>query len=280
MTSMEIPITSIPADVLESISRRLSDYTVGFLRILDTPKGQDAGLLGSGTLVQVGRTYAILTADHVVEILPTDGRLGLILSRDLSQHTLDIQGLYYLRIARGNVDAEGPDLGAIILSPTIAATVGAIKSFYNLTYHRDHMLTEPPDIQEGVWFDNGFVEERTIQEEGRDRYSFIKGFYMLSGAGGPEDQPVERGNFDYISLPVVYGTKSEAPVSFGGMSGGGLWQVQLITGPSGKIKPKALLLSGVVFYQEKTINERGGIICHGRSSVYQIAYEAIKQAQP
>lgn len=280
MTKVKIPIADIPTDVSESISRHLSDYTIGFLRIKDTPKGQDADLLGSGTLVQVGTKHAILTVDHVAKALPKEGRLGLLLSRDVHQHTIDIQGIHYLNIARGEVASEGPDLAAVILSPAIASTISAIKSFYNLTYHRDHMLTEPPDIQEGVWFNNGFIEERTIQEEGRNGYSSIKGFCMFSGAGGPEDQPVKRGVYDYISLPKIYGRKFELPISFGGMSGGGLWQVQLITGPSGKIKPKAFLLSGVAFYQEPTVGERSSIVCHGRSSVYQIAYDAIMQAHP
>lgn len=280
MKNVEIPIKDIPTDVFESIWQRLSEYTIGFLRVKDTPRGQDADLLGSGTLIQVGSTRAILTAHHVVDVLPTEGRLGLILSRNLSQHTIDVQGLSYLKIASGKVDSEGPDLAAVIISPTIASSIGAIKSFYNLTNHRDHMLAEPPDIQEGVWINNGFVAEMTIQEEGRNGYSSIKGFFMLSGAGGPENQPVEREEYDYISLPVTYSKEPGVPTSFGGMSGGGLWQVQLITGPRGKIKPNAFLLSGVVFYQEGPINQRSDLICHGRSSVYQVAYEAIKQAQP
>jgi hypothetical protein len=280
MTNVEIPITNIPRELFDSIWQRLSDYTIGFLRVKDTPAGQDADLLGSGTLVQIGTTRAILTAHHVVDVLPTEGRLGLILSRNLSQHNVDSQGLSYLKIARGEIESKGPDLAAVILSPTIASSIGAIKSFYNLANHRDNMLTDPPDIQEGVWINNGFVAELTIQEEGRNGYSSIKGFFILSGVGGPENQPAEREEYDYISLPVTYSKEPGLPTSFGGMSGGGLWQVQLITGPSGVIKPNAFLLSGVVFYQEGPINQRSDLICHGRSSVYQVAYEAIKQSQP
>lgn len=37
------------------------------------------------------------------------------------------------------------------------------------------------------------------------------------------------------------------------------------------------LLSGVVFYQEPTTELYCGVKCHGRQSVYNVAFEAIKQ---
>ena len=45
-------------------------------------------LLGSGTLVSVGSIRAVLTAHHVVSILPSEGRLGLILGPHYSSTLL------------------------------------------------------------------------------------------------------------------------------------------------------------------------------------------------
>ena len=270
----ELPLGELPAAVIEAAAGDLAEYSIGFLRVESTPRGQDAVLLGSGTLVSVGSKNAVLTAHHVLPILPRTGRLGLVISPTLQQHTVDTQGLTYLEIARGTIDADGPDLGAVVLAPSIASAIAAKKTFYNLDLHRDQMLHSPPDLHDGFWFVNGFVDENTVVEPGRDGYGLVKVFYNLSGAGGPEE-PIVVGDYDYFAFPVSYRGRSVAPRSFGGMSGGGLWQVPLVRDAQGQIKHKTPLLSGVVFYQEPTTDADCGVKCHGRRSVYRMAYQAI-----
>lgn len=274
-----LPISEIPSLLFEEIVQDLARFSVGFLRVEDTPRGQDAFLLGSGTLVAVGETRAILTAHHVVRILPRTGRLGLILSPTLQQHTIDTQGLVFLEIARGTDDSTGPDLGAIILSPSIASSIGAKKTFYNLDRHRDAQLNAPLDRHDGVWFVHGFIDENTVEEPGTAEYSRVKRFYNLSGAGGPEPA-IQVGDYDYFAFPVSYGARSVAPRSFGGMSGGGLWQVPLARDGQRALVHRAPLLSGVVFYQEATTEAQCGVKCHGPISVYRAAYDAIRKIAP
>ena len=99
----------------------------------------------------------------------------------------------------------------------------------------------------------------------------------MAAFGGPDEAPVNRDGFDFISMPVTYGSNPDIPLSFEGMSGGGLWQIQLTNEAAG-IEAGELLLSGVVFYQEALSNNRRNVICHYRNSVYQTAYERIKNA--
>lgn len=270
----EIPLGELPEGVIEAASKDLAEYCVGFVRVEDTPRGQDAVLLGSGTLVAIDSVRAVLTAHHVVSILPTIGRLGLILGPTLQQHTVDTQGVTYLKIARGTIDANGPDLGAVVFAPSIAGAIAAKKTFYNLELRREPLLSSAPDLHDGFWFVNGFVAENTVEERGKDGYDLIKGFYNLSGAGGP-DEAVLEGEHDYFIFPVSYGERSVAPKSFGGMSGGGLWQVPLTRDAQGRITHKKPLLSGVVFYQDVITQTSCTVKCHGRQSVYRVAYEAI-----
>ena len=274
-TIEEIPLGELPETVKEAAARDIADYSIGFVRVERTPRGLDAVLLGSGTLVSIGTTYAVLTAHHVVSLLPRTGRLGLILSPSLQQQTVDTQGITYLQIARGTIDADGPDLGAIVLGPSIAGAIAAKKTFFNLDLRRDQMFQDPPHLRDGFWFVNGFIHEKTIEEPGKDGYDRIKKFYNLSGAGGPEESVV-AGDYDYFSFPVSYGGRSVAPESFEGMSGGGLWQVPLKRNDQGEIVHKTPLLSGVVFYQVPTTETDCGVKCHGRQSVYRVAYEAIR----
>ena len=84
------------------------------------------------------------------------------------------------------------------------------------------------------------------------------------------------GGHDYFAFPVEYEQGSSMlPKSFRGMSGGGLWQVPLTRDPRGEITHEAPLLSGVVFYEEQT-QASFNIKCHGRQSVYRVAYEALR----
>lgn len=276
----EIKLGELSEALIEAASKDVVNYSIGFLDVKSPPlNSQDVTLLGSGTLVSIGTTHAILTAHHVLSVLPPSGRLGLILSPTVQQYTIDIHGIVYLQIARGKRESEGPDLGAVVLSPSIAASIGAKKVFYKLDAYRDQILSSPPDIRNGFWFVNGFVDEKTIEERDKDRYALVKGFYNLSGAGGPEQITVV-GDHDYFDFPVSYGGRSVAPKSFGGMSGGGLWQVPLMRNANGEIKYKTPILSGVVFYQEPTTEAYCGVKCHGRLSVYNVAFEAIKQKTP
>lgn len=237
----ELPLGELPEGVIEAAAQDLAHYSVGFLRFESTPRGPDAVLLGSGTLVSIGSIRAVLTAHHVVSILPATGRLGLIIEPTLQPHTVDTQGLTYLKIARGAIDSNGPDLGAMVFAPSIAGAIAARKTFYSLELRRDRLLSNPPDLHDGFWFVNGFIEEWTVEERGRDGYSLIKGFYNLSGAGGPEAAAVV-GEHDYFTFPVSYGERSVAPKSFAGMSGGGLWQVPLTRDANGQIRHKTPLL--------------------------------------
>ena len=80
-TIEEIPLGELPERVIESAARNLAEYSIGFVRVEESRSGHDAVLLGSGTLVSIGAIHAVLTAHHVVSILPRTGRLGLILSQ-------------------------------------------------------------------------------------------------------------------------------------------------------------------------------------------------------
>lgn len=273
-----VKVTDLPASLMDGIVCDLAAYSIGFLRLQDTSQGQDAFLLGSGTLVEIGSTRAILTAHHVIQVLTQRGRLGILLSPTLQPHTIDTQGVTYLKIARGDVDSTGPDLGAVLLAPHIAGAIAAKKIFYNLDLRRERLLHHPPDSRDGVWFVHGFLNEKTVRQPATNEDGPVTSFYSFSGAA-PAEPVCQIGSHDYFTCPVSPTARPMAPSSFGGMSGGGLWQVELTRDDQGNLVHKTPLLSGVVFYQEAT--EAGcSVKCHGRTSLYRIAYDAIAHNEP
>ena len=128
----ELSLSDIPNSKIIEAGQLIWHYTIGFVRIGVKNSHETADLLGSGVLVTANKQWAILTAHHVLEILPNTGRLGLVLSNKEEKTTIDIDGIDYVKIDRGRIDADGPDIGFVKLSNNIASTLGAKKSFYNL----------------------------------------------------------------------------------------------------------------------------------------------------
>lgn len=275
--SAKLRRSHFPKALDESIRGIVANYTVGFLRIENDEQGKKPVLIGSGTLVTANGIHAILTAHHVIDVLPVRDELGLIYSENQKLGTLPSGRLRYLKIDRGAVDSEGPDLGAVILPRPLAASLGAIKSFHNLDRRRSELLTSPPALADGLWVVQGFVDERTEEESDPDEGTRTVRFFQLSSLGSA--RPYNIDNYDYFEVPIRYEDDRPIPESYGGTSGGGLWQVPLHKrGSDGEITLDLIpILSGVAFYQSPIESRLSSIKCHGRRSVYDVAYEAIRQ---
>lgn len=267
----EIPRSQVGHDVIKRIGRHLVNFSIGFVKLEQTPQGKTAFLAGSGTLVKAGDTYAMLTADHVVAELPKKGPLGLVMFGYRADFTVEARTLKFVKIARGPVDRDGPDIGAVILSPEITGSLAAKKSFLDLNMHRDCMLLSPPGIiDDGIWMLLGFVAERTTEEAGSGGYDILMKFaeFALAGDVNP---PFVRDRHEYFDLVVAFSDPS-VPRDFKGMSGGGLWQVSLTRDATGQLTHKQAFLSGIAFYQEPVAENRSLVRCHGRQSIYDVAY--------
>lgn len=274
-----LPFHQVPQEVREDAAKGISDFVIGFVRLYETESGQDAELAGSGTLVQVDDRHGILTAYHVLDYLRNTKEIGLILATrfepSLHSPMLKAEVLRPLKIAQGRKQSEGPDLGLLILPEADVGLLKAKKSFYNLSRYRERVLDNPPAHNEGIWFLCGFAGELTSELLPERGYARVKVFWGDCGVGWV-DREYCVGEFDYFEFEARYGGINEPPQSFGGFSGGGLWQVPLIRTPAGALKPKELLLSGVAFYQSARTEERRLIKCHGRRSVYLHATQAVR----
>lgn len=262
----------IPEAVRSSIVTQLRDFSIGFTRATPATPSQRVGLIGSGTLVKAGDRYAILTAHHVVEVLPRTGRLGVLLESSNHMTSLDTGGLRFLTIARGTDDSVGPDLGAVILAEPIASALRAQKRFFDLGAAREPLLKNPPADEHGMWVASGFPDELTSRDTQRGVFHVT--FRNQALLGTVERCEVVDG-YDYFHCPVDVDDRVNVPDKFNGMSGGGLWQLQLAQKEDGTLLARAAQLSGVIFYQLPTTATQCGLRCHGRQSVYEAAFEAI-----
>ena len=155
-------VKDLPRSLVESAIQNIANYTIGFLRLGNTSDRVDADLLGSGVLVSAGATRGILTADHVVEVLPKSGRIGLFLGRTTQPESIDSGSIAAVRLGRGQSESSGPDLAVVVLAPHVASAAAARKLFFNLQKRRDQLLNSPPHLRDGAWFAQGFLEQGTV----------------------------------------------------------------------------------------------------------------------
>ena len=265
----------IPFEASEEAARRISDYTVAFANL---PSDKvDVGLGGSGTLVQVEGKHAILTAAHVVDQLWKAKRFGLVLSgfpsgrpHNLFFETASVKKVQIPR-PRHLDESEPPDVAIIELPPNRVGDVLARKSFYNILKHQHEALSGPPNYRLGFWLMSGSSGEWTADASplpGFKRLVVFNGRVM-----GVAVTPLETNTeFDGWSGTVVRGEDYDGPESFGGYSGGGLWQ-NLIEKKCGKIRLTGSLLSGVAYYQS---DDCSTIRFSGRKCIYEALLNVMK----
>jgi len=127
ITQEYVSIKAFPKELIHDLSNIIHRYSTGLVKVTKGQDGkEDARLVGSGTFVYSSNTYGILTAAHVTDLLKGEFSLGLTLKEQEHKYAIDSANLIILRIAKGNIDSEGPDLAFIQLPtseiPTIKAT--------------------------------------------------------------------------------------------------------------------------------------------------------------
>lgn len=254
----------------EEVVRTVGVHTVVLLTISDSREGEVLDLGGTGTLVSIARFHYILTAAHVWEERLKSARdVGITLKEDID-HCCRIRAASFVvscMLRPDNWNEWGPDLVFLKLPENLVGGIEAFRSFYRLDMERA-----------GVKLDG--IEARILMGAPRATGKFTRTHADLSINGFFADvsaQAYNKGEFDYIDLREDVALPG-VPQTFGGVSGGGLWRVQIYQSPdTGKID-WSWLLEGTAFHQSDLIDNHRIIRCHGRKSI-QLAMKQVPTPQ-
>lgn len=272
-----IRVGDISESLLSDAGTCVQHYSVGIVSLYMEGQKPRTALIGSGSLVHKGDSYGILTAAHVIDerkspMFRRAERIGLAF-KGSSHSWHESKDRFSYEILAYQPDERGPDIAFIRIPGELLGQLKARKSFWNLDKYREELSSLPP-IRMGVWTLFGCPAEGVHKTAPSAQFHDLLAIPGLSGfAGIDEDETVD--GFDYYRFVVSYAAGSNPPADFGGVSGGGLWQVPIRKNSDGTLTYDHPILSGVAFWQSPVESNERFILCHGRESIYRRAYDAM-----
>jgi hypothetical protein len=286
MNKKKINLRDIPNTLDIKITEKLVNYSVAFGRIRDKDS-RTFQLLGSGTLVQKGGKYGILTAHHCLHAVYPESVLGNINSDILvcvikgSQTVIvenhEISEIQLAYPENKKYGEYGPDLTFInIPNGPRLSTFKAISSFWNLDINSNDVNKE--FVKNGyVLANSGFPEaDYEIMITKDSIYEKIKFMSFISVIDKDHIEYVNE--WDFINSVCNYANAKEVPQSFAGLSGGGIWAVRLKFNEDMKEwDVHDIALIGMTFYQSLIENKKRFLRGHFIDSIYNRAWNNSKQ---
>lgn len=270
---------SIPT---EQISQEITNFTIGFAKLVVQNQVEDGVGAGSGTLAVLGQVHGILTAAHVLENLPNTGSVGLV--RYLNENgryqkqTINMDGATKLTIQAAEFGMNGPDLGFLRLPIDSLGWLKAINSFYELRRYREEYLEGKLPDGSPVMALVGMIDERTKDLPPERQGERRKGFEALFTDGDIVSCRIRDHHELMDFVPRNY-PDFKLPGSFEGTSGGAIWQLFLKM-VDGEAKVVAKRYWGIPFYQRRRIGKSAVLICHGPDGIYKAMFDKIVQTWP
>lgn len=269
----DIPIKDIPQNVLDDVILLLKNYLVAVYIVLPEKQQSRPRPIGSGTFVEIEGTHYILTAAHVWRKARESEKIGLVLADYQSSFMVLRDAIPYQELWDGKVSEWGPDIALLKLAPSDVATIKAHKSFLNLAQQKEALAACPPVIEKGLWAVTGMVGEFTEVQpnpEARTVTCHIYGEAFISAV----QRTHEHNGYDYFDLGANLQLPG-VPSSFVGVSGGGLWQINLSMAKSGTISwDGKRYFRGVAFWESEKTDGHRMIRCHGPKSIFEKAWDS------
>jgi hypothetical protein len=271
MTVGEMPKT-FTHDVL---MRAFSDYSVALGRAKDGVYST----FGTGVLVRRGKRFGILTAYHCLHscsppvLIGSEGgdTLWLVLNRG---RTIMVKAQEVIEhpLAKPRSEEFGPDLTFIeILSIERLGSFKAIGSFCSLDRRPSDIMREfgnPLTPIASIGFPA--VHYNTVRDGNIVRHQIR---HMVYDNAIKEGSVFEKDGWDYLDTTIWYPGDPGLPASFGGVSGGPVWGMELRHHKNDShISIEKHALIGITFYEIYRQGDEGRLRAHFINSVYDLAW--------
>lgn len=271
MRRAAIRLREVPDELLDQFIERLQHFTATLVAFAPNADAVPLVPAGSGTFVEVDGVHAILTAQHVWEEAKRGEQVLMTISTKPNAFAIPVRDFEPLEIRDRRDEHWGPDLALLQLPPVHVSTIKATKSFLNLAKQRMTVDARAAAARSCLWAVVGMVGETTAVDPILETKTANLHIDLRAFVGAPEEQH-QRGEWDYVDIGADLNSP-KVPSSFGGISGGGLWQLPIQIDRDKKIIwDQRTYFAGVAFSQSYPANDRRIVRCHGPKSIFETAW--------
>jgi hypothetical protein len=252
-------ITDEKSDLFEKLVESVRHYTIAFVGIPNT-SAESPWPCGTATLVTVDGEHYFLTAQHVWQKLRKFRHVGITLVPNIDQcFTIPTQVLLATGPRKPSAQENGPDIVFLKIPAAKLGEIKARKSFYPLEPVAKKLQLDVMAIEVRILL--GAPGETATLTTPTNLDMTIQG---IMGDGHPKT--FRKGPYDYLDSKEFFGAHG-FPKSYGGFSGGGLWQVYVYLDPKTGERTERSRLAGMAFYEFPAKRRYRVIRCHGARSI-------------
>lgn len=255
----QVRVRDLPDELIDEFSAKIAPYSVAITRLEEN----DPRLFGSAVLAQHRGIHGLLTARHVIEVIRREPRFCLVLRAGSHRFAVELDHTTILKSETGLSEDSGPDIGFVCLPDYSLGQIRASNSFVSLEKHRERAASLDPST--GLWCLLGCPDERSSTNSIPGRIELTA--FGLACVGPPPENHEDGEDFDYYEMIAQYSDSNDLPNSFGGVSGGGVWQARA-EGCNGVYTIREVVLRGVAFHESRRLGNIRAIRCHGSKSLY------------
>lgn len=242
----------------ERIGRNVSNFSVTLFGVNGSGNSRSVQLVGTGTLVSLEGAHYVLTAAHVWhDGLKKYESTGLTLKEDLDQcFPIKNEFIVICELPETKLDEWGPDIILLRVPPELVGAIETFRVFYRLDKQQRNI--DKNHLAARIMVGTPGVLSESI---GKIQHVVINGLYVQIDA-----EFCDRVGFDYIdfdmdtSLPGVM-------EDFRGVSGGGVWDVEIFPTGQGTKFDSTETLVGVAYYQLGLKDLHQTVRCHGPKTI-------------
>lgn len=260
-TEMEDTFRNSPAEQ-ERIGRNVGNFSVGLFGVDGSADYRNVCLVGSGTLVSLSGAHYILTAAHVWSGgLDEFQSTGLTLKENVDHCFPILNAAIKVREVPGTkFDEWGPDIALLQIPETAVKSIEIYRIFYNLD--KDRKRIEKGHLGARILVGTPGVLAKGV---GRVQVVEMQGMYV-----SVDTKFYDHDKFDLIDLDMDT-TLPQVIKDFRGVSGGGLWNVQIFPTGEGNKFDSTEALVGVAFHQLGLRDNIQTVRCHGPKTLRTLA---------
>lgn len=240
----------IPLD--DSFTDKVCNFCVGFLKFRVIDKTETAEPAGTGTFVKLGEIYGILTAAHVLKLMGENETVGLVrfpsIKPLLQNYRLELALTERFADWSGK-DGDAPDIAFLKIPAVNGKALEALGAvFYNLAIAREFAVSTQENLMSKCYAVVGVVGEWTSDNSDAKAKKLEVG--GLFGAAKNLKTTNENGA-ELAEVEVDHDEGPKVPTSYGGVSGGSLWELHVELDKDKKPVKVNTRLYGVAFRQSE-----------------------------